>query len=110
MSSIVACATVLPNARLVSLSLLFLTCCARTQAGEVATTNTDAALALAQYQASTDADEVDLALIEALLMYVAGEGPYRREDEERVPGQALGAVLVFLPGVLVCFSLFCIKC
>lgn len=54
------------------------------------------ALAVSQYQASTDADEVDLALIEALLMYICGEGPYRRAEEQDA---ALGAVLIFLPGV-----------
>ncbi len=53
------------------------------------------ALAVSQYQASTDADEVDLALIEALLMYICGEGPYRRAEEQDA---ALGAVLIFLPG------------
>ena len=49
------------------------------------------------YQAGQDADEVDLQLIEALLMYVFGEGRFRREGED---GAVHGAVLVFLPGVL----------
>ena len=53
------------------------------------------ALAISQYQASTDADEVDLDLIEALLMYICGEGPYSRDEEQDV---SLGAVLIFLPG------------
>ncbi len=53
------------------------------------------ALAVSRYQASTDADEVDLSLIEALLMYICGEGPYSRAEEQ---GASLGAVLIFLPG------------
>ena len=39
---------------------------------------------------------MDLALVEALLMYVCGEGVYKREEED--PNAAQGAVLVFLPG------------
>ena len=42
------------------------------------------------------ADEVDLALVEALLMYVCGEGAYQREGED--PDAVQGAVLIFLPG------------
>jgi ATP-dependent RNA helicase DHX36 len=53
------------------------------------------ALAVSQYQAATDADEVDLDLIEALLMYICGEGPYRRAEEQ---DSSPGAVLIFLPG------------
>lgn len=55
----------------------------------------DSALALSQYHAATDADEVDLDLIEALLMYICGEGPYKRAEEYDL---TLGAVLIFLPG------------
>ena len=53
------------------------------------------ALLLSQYQATTDADEVDLNLIEALLAFVCGEGHHARPDAAE---PILGAVLVFLPG------------
>ncbi|KAK9814740.1 hypothetical protein WJX72_010718 [[Myrmecia] bisecta] len=56
---------------------------------------TASAEALSHYQSNTDADEVDLLLIETLLMYICGEGPYSRQEETGVP---LGAVLVFMPG------------
>lgn len=56
----------------------------------------ESAIAISQYHANTDADEVDLALVEALLMYVCGEGVYKREGDD--PKAAQGAVLVFLPG------------
>jgi hypothetical protein len=77
------------------------------QTEQDAAANADTGLALAQYQAATDADEVDLALIEALLMYVCGEGAYKgRAGAGASPdvgqaGQAVqapGAILVFLPG------------
>jgi len=55
----------------------------------------ESALALSQYQAGADADEVDLDLIEQLLEHVCGEGRFRRLD---TPVPALGAVLIFLPG------------
>ncbi|KAL4451226.1 hypothetical protein ABPG77_009298 [Micractinium sp. CCAP 211/92] len=63
----------------------------------------NAALALSAYQAATDADEVDLGLTEALLQYICQEGPFRKPaggaaDEAAEGGQALGAVLIFLPG------------
>ena len=53
-------------------------------------------LLLSQYQASTDADEVDLDLIDELLCFVCGEGRHARKKD----GEAsLGAILVFLPGL-----------
>ena len=52
-------------------------------------------------QANTDADEVDLNLLATLLEYVSGEGAYQREDQS---GEQQGAVLVFLPGVLVAMT------
>ncbi len=65
----------------------------------------ESAIAVSQYHANTDADEVDLALVEALLMYVCGEGVYKREGED--PKAAQGAVLVFsarqgFPCCLIC--------
>ena len=75
------------------------------QTEQDAAANADTGLALAQYQAATDADEVDLALIEALLMCVCGEGAYKHaagpaagQDPAGQAGQAPGALLVFLPG------------
>jgi hypothetical protein len=70
---------------------------ALSQAAEQAGSAAETALAVSHYQAAVDADEVDLALIEALLMYICGEGPYKREED---PDAAPGAVLVFLPGAL----------
>ena len=66
------------------------------QAAEQAGSAVETALAVSRYQAATDADEVDLDLIEALLLYICGEGPYKRDEDQNVP---MGAVLVFLPGV-----------
>ena len=61
-----------------------------------------AAEALAAYQASVDADDVDLGLIEALLAYVCGEGRFAAGGADGAGGGGasafLGAVLVFLPG------------
>lgn len=68
------------------------------QASESMDAEAESAIAVSQYHANTDADEVDLALVEALLMYVCGEGVYKREGED--PDAAQGAVLVFLPGKL----------
>ena len=84
-------------------SMAVLTChlihaCAFAQSAAAASTTAEQAAAVAAYHAATDADEVDLALIEALLMYVCGEGPYARPNQ--APGQLLGAILVFLPGAL----------
>ena len=53
------------------------------------------ALLLSQYQATTDMDEVDLDLIQALLEFVSGEGQHARQGDASV---VQGAVLVFLPG------------
>ncbi len=47
------------------------------QALERADTAAAGAAALSTYQATQDADEVDLQLIEALLMYVYGERHFR---------------------------------
>ena len=66
------------------------------QASQTVDAEAESAIAVSQYHANTDADEVDLALVEALLMYVCGEGVYKREGED--PNAAQGAVLVFLPG------------
>ncbi|CAL5229490.1 g12825 [Coccomyxa viridis] len=66
------------------------------QASQTVDAEAESAIAISQYHANTDADEVDLALVEALLMYVCGEGVYKREGED--PNAAQGAVLVFLPG------------
>ena len=66
------------------------------QASQTVDAEAESAIAVSQYHANTDADEVDLALVEALLMYVCGEGVYKREGED--PSAAQGAVLVFLPG------------
>ena len=60
------------------------------------------ALALSHYQAMTDADEVDLDLIELLLCYICGEGQFQRRNEVSTRHDAdkeiLGAILIFLPG------------
>ena len=67
------------------------------------------ALALSHYQSMNDADEVDLDLIEQLLLYICGEGPFATPPGGGGgsvgggvggPGgkEALGAVLIFLPG------------
>lgn len=53
----------------------------------------DSALLLSRYQATVDADEVDLDLIEQLLCFVCGEGHYARSQEGTT-----GAILIFLPG------------
>ena len=66
------------------------------QAARSVDAEAESAIAVSQYHANTDADEVDLALVEALLMYVCGEGAYKREGED--PDAAQGAVLIFLPG------------
>ena len=66
------------------------------QAAQSVDAEAESAIAVSQYHANTDADEVDLALVEALLMYVCGEGAYKREGED--PDAAQGAVLIFLPG------------
>jgi len=55
------------------------------------------AVLLSQYQATTDVEEVDLNLIQALLEFVCGEGQHARQDQTSV---VQGAVLVFLPGWL----------
>ena len=68
------------------------------QASESMDAEAESAIAVSQYHANTDADEVDLALMETLLMYVCGEGVYKREGED--PDASQGAVLVFLPGKL----------
>ena len=57
------------------------------------------ALALSHYQSNTDADEVDIGLIEALLSYVCGEGKFGKENgDDDDDGQRQGAVLLFFPG------------
>ena len=57
------------------------------------------AAALSDYQATTDADEVDLKLIVALLGRLCDDPQYSLQSTE--PGSAaLGAMLVFLPGQL----------
>ena len=58
------------------------------------------ALLLSQYQATTDTDEVDLDLIQALLEFVSGERQHAQQGDAAV---AQGAVLVFLPGTLTRF-------
>ncbi|KAL4422956.1 hypothetical protein ABPG75_009153 [Micractinium tetrahymenae] len=63
----------------------------------------NAALALSAYQAATDADEVDLGLIEALLQYICEEGPFKKPGDTAAAvaaagPQILGAILIFLPG------------
>jgi HrpA-like RNA helicase len=55
------------------------------------------ALALSHYQSNTDADEVDLDLIEALLSYICGEGKFSASTTEE-KSQQQGAVLIFFPG------------
>ena len=67
------------------------------QASQGVDAEAESAIAISQYQANTDADEVDLALVEALLMYVCGEGVYKREGEDFNAAQ--GGVLIFLPGM-----------
>ena len=66
------------------------------QAAQSVDAEAESAISVSQYHANTDADEVDLALVEALLMYVCGEGAYKREGED--PDAVQGAVLIFLPG------------
>jgi ATP-dependent RNA helicase DHX36 len=73
------------------------------------------ALALSHYQANTDADDVDLGLLEALLCYICGAGPFAPAAAAAAKAKAngggagaaaaaadpavpLGAVLIFLPG------------
>jgi len=61
------------------------------------------ALALSHYQSNTDADEVDLDLIEALLSYISGEGRFSTSAEtknsaEESQKSQQGAVLIFFPG------------
>jgi HrpA-like RNA helicase len=56
------------------------------------------ALALSHYQSNTDADEVDLDLIEALLSYICGEGKFSTENKNRAEESQQGAVLIFFPG------------
>ena len=54
---------------------------------------------LSQYQATTDVEEVDLNLIEALLHFVCGEGQHKAAtgtSEKSSPVD--GAILIFLPG------------
>lgn len=76
------------------------------QAAQSVDAEAESAIAVSQYHANTDADEVDLALVEALLMYVCGEGAYKREGED--PNAAQGAVLIFLPGPYsVCVASVC---
>lgn len=55
------------------------------------------ALLLSQYQATTDAEEVDLRLIESLLLFVSGEAKPGSNDKQS-DSTVDGAVLVFLPG------------
>ncbi|KAK9835371.1 hypothetical protein WJX81_005267 [Elliptochloris bilobata] len=65
------------------------------QAAQHAQSVAASALALSEYQAGADADEVDLELVQSLLEHICGEGHFAR------PGEAaptLGAVLIFLPG------------
>lgn len=56
------------------------------------------ALALTHYQSNTDADEVDLQLIEELLKYICGEGKFRAAAAAAQTEGSLGAILIFLPG------------
>lgn len=57
------------------------------------------ALALSHYQSNTDADEVDLDLIEALLSYICGEGKFAQGAQQaQQDAAAQGAVLIFFPG------------
>jgi HrpA-like RNA helicase len=63
----------------------------------------NAALSLSHYQKNQDQDEVDVGLIETLLQYICGEGPFRgapggARPQQAAAGEAQGAVLVFLPG------------
>lgn len=62
----------------------------RLQAVKLAEGAAEEALRLASYQAATDADEVDLDLLMALLEYICGA------DARSAVG---GAILVFLPGM-----------
>ena len=57
------------------------------------------ALHLSRYQATTDAEEVDLNLIEALLGFVSGA---HQQGTAQAEGVVEGAVLVFLPGEDTC--------
>ena len=52
---------------------------------------------LSQYQATTDAEEVDLRLIESLLLFVSGEAKPSSNDKD-ADSTVDGAALVFLPG------------
>lgn len=60
---------------------------------------TSRALQLSHYQATTDAEEVDLQLIERLLLFVCGEIENDRGKLESTAVQ--GATLVFLPGIFI---------
>eukprot|EP00803_Ostreobium_quekettii_P007541 evm.model.scf_724.1 EVM.evm.TU.scf_724.1 scf_724:6940-20404(-) len=53
-------------------------------------------MALDHYHSNSAADEVDLDLIHRLLMYICGEGQYKKGSQDvNIP---MGAVLVFMPG------------
>lgn len=69
--------------------------CAAQQASEHAQSVAASALALSEYQAGADADEVDLDLVQGLLEHVCGEGRFRAPGDAP---HAPGAVLIFLPG------------
>ena len=56
------------------------------------------ALALSHYQSNTDADDVDLDLIEALLSYICGEGKFGAQQAQQETTGQQGAVLIFFPG------------
>lgn len=64
---------------------------------ERAEAGAQSAAALSEYQASSDADEVDLDLIVALLQRLCSRPELSLQSSG--PGSAaLGAILVFLPG------------
>jgi ATP-dependent RNA helicase DHX36 len=68
--------------------------------GRNAKASTDAAsvaLALSKYQSNTDADEVDIELIESLLCFIFGERQFMGKKPFCFTSDG-GAVLIFLPG------------
>ena len=62
-----------------------------------------AATALSEYQAATDADEVDLQLIVSLLGRLCSD-PSLSLQSAGTATAALGAILVFLPGTSLCHA------